>query len=89
METKIEMCLKEIEDDITRDIENGDFIQIENEFFVTKSGFKFYLSQTMGEIVVTVRLPNEKLVRRLTRELDEKQAAIYEEKARTLRQKYI
>ncbi len=87
MATLIEQALKVIEDNVRMDIENGEYFATEYCNYQTKSGI-FVNTVANGNLLVHISIHAPKLVERLEKTQDLKEAAIYDEKAKTLRAKW-
>lgn len=87
MATQFEQSLQCVKDTITRELQNGEYFVTEYGIYRTKSNIDVSTSFT-GNLIVHFNIDNRKLCEKLEREADEKQASIYEEKARTLCEKW-
>lgn len=88
MTTQIEQALHIIETNVVREIKNGDFFPIGYQHYKTKDGITFTTASD-GRITLCYKFSARQLVEQIDKQQDLKEAEIYEEKAKTLREKWM
>lgn len=88
METQLEKALRIIEESIKTDLTNGDCFQNGEGHYKTKNGLTV-ATVSDGNLILLYSFKAPRLVAKMDKEADLKQAGIYEEKARELRAKWV